>query len=87
VYDFIIIGSGIIGLSVGMTLAQRHPKIHIVILKRQSNLLTCYQFRHNSGVTHPEICHKPEGFKANKFTTKFLLKPLEYCNEPDILAR
>jgi (S)-2-hydroxyglutarate dehydrogenase len=47
VYDFIIIGSGIVGLSVGMTLAQNHPKIRIAILEKE-NSFSCHQSGHNS---------------------------------------
>ncbi len=70
-YDFIIIDSEIVDLSVGMTLAQRHPKIRIAILEKE-NELAYHQSGYNSGVIHSEIYYKLENFKASKFTANFL---------------
>ena len=48
-YDFAIIGGGIVGLAIGMTLTQRYPKARIVVLEKE-NQWAFHQTGHNSGV-------------------------------------
>jgi (S)-2-hydroxyglutarate dehydrogenase len=82
VYDFIIIGSGIVGLSVGMTLAQNHPKIRIAILEKE-NSFSCHQSGHNSGVIHSGIYYKPGSSKA-RFCRNGHDLMVKFCQEHDI---
>jgi len=35
-YDFAIIGGGIVGLAIGMSLGQRYPDVRIVVLEESS---------------------------------------------------
>jgi len=62
-YDFAIIGGGIVGLSTGMALGQRYPQARIVVLEKE-NRLASHQTGHNSGVIHSGIYYKPGSLKA-----------------------
>ncbi|MGG5253574.1 L-2-hydroxyglutarate oxidase [Neobacillus sp. SM06] len=62
-YDYIIIGGGIIGLSVGMALTEKFSHSKIAILEKE-NELASHQTGHNSGVIHSGIYYKPGSLKA-----------------------
>ncbi len=62
-YDYIIIGGGIIGLSVGMALTEKFPHSKIAILEKEPELAS-HQTGHNSGVIHSGIYYKPGSLKA-----------------------
>lgn len=62
-YDFIIIGGGIVGLSVGMNIYERFPSAKVLILEKE-NELAKHQTGHNSGVIHSGIYYKPGSYKA-----------------------
>ncbi len=63
IYDYSIIGGGIIGLSVGMELSRRYPKAKIVIIEKEAELST-HQTARNSGVIHSGVYYKPGSLKA-----------------------
>lgn len=63
-YDFAIIGGGIVGLATGMTLTQRYPKARILVLEKE-NQWAFHQTGHNSGVIHSGVYYKPGSLKAN----------------------
>lgn len=62
-YDFAIIGGGIVGLSVGMEISQRYPKASILLVEKESEL-ALHQTGRNSGVIHSGIYYKPGSLKA-----------------------
>ena len=62
-YDFAIIGGGIVGLSVGMEISQRYPKASILLMEKESEL-ALHQTGRNSGVIHSGIYYKPGSLKA-----------------------
>lgn len=62
-YDYIIIGGGIVGLSVGMELLIQHPQIKLAIIEKESHV-AAHQTGHNSGVIHSGIYYKPGSEKA-----------------------
>lgn len=62
-YDFAIVGGGIVGLSTGMTLGQCYPSARIVVLEKESSW-AFHQTGNNSGVIHSGIYYKPGSFKA-----------------------
>ncbi len=78
-YDFVIIGGGIVGLSTGMILGQRFPKASIVILEKEGQV-AAHQTGHNSGVIHSGIYYKPGSFKA-KFTRAGSQSMVEFCQK------
>jgi L-2-hydroxyglutarate oxidase len=82
IYDFVIIGGGIVGLATGMTLGQRYPKASIVILEKEP-VWARHQTGHNSGVIHSGIYYKPGSFKA-QFARAGNRSMAEFCQEHGI---
>jgi len=62
-YDYVIIGGGIVGLSTGMALTKRFPGAKILVLEKEL-ALAMHQTGHSSGVIHSGIYYKPGSFKA-----------------------
>jgi L-2-hydroxyglutarate oxidase len=81
-YDFVIIGGGIVGLSSGMALGKRYPKASILVLEKESNW-AYHQTGNNSGVIHSGIYYKPGSFKAT-FCRAGSRSMVEFCQEHDI---
>ncbi|GBF79405.1 L-2-hydroxyglutarate oxidase [Aphanothece sacrum] len=81
-YDFVIIGGGIVGLSTGMALGKQYPQASVVILEKETGV-AYHQTGHNSGVIHSGIYYKPGSFKA-KFTRAGSQSMVEFCQKYDI---
>ncbi|MDQ0860973.1 L-2-hydroxyglutarate oxidase [Bacillus sp. V2I10] len=62
-YDYLIIGGGIVGLSVGMAIYEKYPNAKLAVLEKESQLAV-HQTGHNSGVIHSGIYYKPGSLKA-----------------------
>ncbi|BAT44656.1 predicted succinate-semialdehyde dehydrogenase I, NADP-dependent, N-terminal variable [Escherichia albertii] len=62
-YDFVIIGGGIIGMSTAMQLIDVYPGARIVLLEKESGP-ACHQTGHNSGVIHAGVYYTPGSLKA-----------------------
>lgn len=62
-YDFIIIGGGIIGMSTAMQLARAKPDCKIVLVEKESGPAR-HQTGHNSGVIHAGVYYTPGSLKA-----------------------
>ena len=78
-YDFIIIGGGIVGLSVGMNIYKRRPSAKVLILEKE-NELAKHQTGNNSGVIHSGIYYKPGSFKA-KFAKRGSKSMRDFSNK------
>jgi len=61
--DFLIIGSGIIGLSVGIALLEANPRLKINIFEKETEFGEHASGR-NSGVLHAGFYYSPESLKA-----------------------
>ncbi|MDJ0616021.1 MAG: L-2-hydroxyglutarate oxidase [Calothrix sp. MO_192.B10] len=81
-YDFAIIGGGIVGLSTGMAITQRYPHAKILVLEKESHW-AFHQTGNNSGVIHSGIYYKPGSFKA-KFCRDGCRSMVEFCQEHGI---
>jgi L-2-hydroxyglutarate oxidase len=81
-YDFVIIGGGIVGLSTGMALGQRYPDARIVVLEKEKGW-AFHQTGNNSGVIHSGIYYKPGSFKA-KFCREGSRSMVKFCQEHGI---
>jgi (S)-2-hydroxyglutarate dehydrogenase len=81
-YDFAIIGGGIVGLSTAMALGKRYPNARILVLEKESNW-AFHQTGNNSGVIHSGIYYKPGSFKA-KFCRDGCRSMVEFCQEHGI---
>ena len=64
IYDFCIIGGGIVGLATAMELLKRQPNASLVILEKEATLAK-HQTGHNSGVIHAGIYYAPGSLKAD----------------------
>ena len=62
-YDFTIIGGGVVGLATAYQLARLKPQSKILILEKESEV-GAHQSSHNSGVLHSGIYYKPGSLKA-----------------------
>lgn len=81
-YDFAIIGGGIVGLSTGLALGQRYPDARILVLEKESRW-AFHQTGNNSGVIHSGIYYKPGSFKA-KFCRDGCQSMVEFCQKYEI---
>ena len=61
--DVIVIGGGIVGLSVAMQLTRRFPRMKLTVLEKEAGVGR-HQTGHNSGVIHSGIYYKPGSIKA-----------------------
>ncbi|NER63265.1 L-2-hydroxyglutarate oxidase [Pseudomonas sp. MAFF212427] len=64
IYDYCIIGGGIVGLATAMALLERQPGASLVILEKETRLAK-HQTGHNSGVIHAGIYYAPGSLKAD----------------------
>ncbi|MBM3106893.1 L-2-hydroxyglutarate oxidase [Pseudomonas sp. V1] len=64
IYDYCIIGGGIVGLATAMALLERQPGASLLILEKEPSLAR-HQTGHNSGVIHAGIYYAPGSLKAD----------------------
>jgi|SRR5437660_4250299 len=57
-YDIIMIGGGIIGLSVAMELSRTLPRLRLPLIEKEDRV-SRHQNGHNSGVIHSGVYYKP----------------------------
>ncbi|QYA44252.1 L-2-hydroxyglutarate oxidase [Macrococcoides bohemicum] len=81
-YDCIIIGGGIIGLSTAYHLKKDNPELNILLLEKE-NKVAKHQTGHNSGVIHSGIYYKPGSYKA-KFAKAGASSMIKFCKDNDI---
>ncbi len=81
-YDFAIIGGGIVGLATGMALVEKYPHARLIVLEKESSL-AYHQTGHNSGVIHSGIYYKPGSLKA-KLCREGSQSIVEFCQKYNI---
>lgn len=81
-FDFIVIGSGIIGVSVAYHLKIKNPKAKIVLLEKEKKPFY-HQTSHNSGVIHAGVYYKPGSLKS-QFCIQGLKNTYDFCNKNNI---
>ena len=81
-YDYVIIGGGIVGLSSAWQLQQRQPKAAILLLEKE-NRVAAHQTGRNSGVLHAGIYYTPGSLKA-QFCKQGVEATLQFCDDHDI---
>jgi len=81
-YDYVIIGGGIVGVSTAWQLRQRRPESTVLLLEKESQLAV-HQTGHNSGVIHAGVYYTPGSLKA-KFCKAGLAATVNFCRENDI---
>jgi (S)-2-hydroxyglutarate dehydrogenase len=94
VYDFAIVGGGIVGLSTARALLRRKPAIRLLLLEKE-NCWAAHQTGHNSGVIHSGIYYRPGSLKAtmaregNRAMVRFCQEhgvPHEVCGKVIVAA-
>lgn len=64
IYDYCVIGGGIVGLATAMKLLELQPGASLLLLEKEAGLAK-HQTGHNSGVIHSGIYYAPESLKAD----------------------
>lgn len=81
-YDYVIIGGGIVGVSTAWQLKQRHPESTILLLEKETQLAG-HQTGRNSGVIHAGVYYEPGSLKA-KFCKAGVAATIQFCRDNDI---
>lgn len=81
-YDFAIIGGGIVGLSTACQLQERFPGRSIVLLEKEEGVAQ-HQSSHNSGVIHAGIYYAPGSLKS-EFCKQGVEATIAFCEEFDV---
>lgn len=76
-YDYLIIGAGIVGLSLGQALKAKYPQATVLILDKEGDCAYHASGR-NSGVLHAGFYYTADSLKA-KFTVEGNRRMKEYC--------
>jgi len=99
--DFLVIGGGIVGLSVGRELLRTHRNMRVIVLEKESSV-GAHASGRNSGVLHAGFYYSPDSLKAKfclegNFALRSLIEehriPINECgkvvvaNNEDDLAR
>ena len=80
--DVVVVGAGIVGLSVGRELLRRWPGLKLTIVDKE-NAIARHQSGHNSGVVHSGIYYTPGSLKA-RLCVAGSRALLRYCSERGI---
>jgi L-2-hydroxyglutarate oxidase LhgO len=83
--DFLIIGGGVVGLTVALELRQRHPGATITVLEKEARCGEHASGR-NSGVLHAGFYYTPDSLKA-RLTREGCRAWTEYCEEHNLPIR
>ncbi len=77
--DILIVGGGIIGLSIAREIYNRHPDLKITLIEKEDTV-ACHASGRNSGVLHAGFYYTPDSLKSrftvegNKLLTDYCLK-------------
>ncbi len=82
IYDFVIIGGGIVGISTAWQLQNRFPHKHIMVLEKEPHP-AMHQTGHNSGVIHAGVYYQPGSLKAD-FCKRGAIQTISFCKEHDL---
>jgi len=81
IFDFVIIGGGIVGTAAAMSLQK--PGIYSVAVLEAEDKIASHQTGHNSGVIHSGLYYKPGSLKANNCTSGREMM-YRFCEENNI---
>ncbi len=81
-YDFLVIGGGVIGLSIARELKARHADARIMLIEKES-ACGAHASGRNSGVLHAGFYYSPDSLKA-KFTKLGNERMTAYCEQKGI---
>jgi len=78
-YDIIVIGGGIVGLSVAREVTRQFPRLRLALVEKEARVGT-HQTGHNSGVIHSGVYYKPGSMKA-RMCVEGAAAMVEFCRE------
>src|ERR1700747_2227050 len=78
-YDYLVIGGGIVGLSVAWVIMQRNLSVRIAVVEKEDGWAR-HQTGRNSGVLHSGIYYKPGSLKA-KLCREGNRRLVEFCKQ------
>ncbi|GBE43445.1 L-2-hydroxyglutarate oxidase LhgO [bacterium BMS3Bbin10] len=78
-YDYTIIGGGILGLATAYRLLRERPSARLVVLEKEQGLAR-HQTGHNSGVIHAGVYYTPGSLKA-KLCREGAERTVRFCEE------
>ncbi len=81
-YDVVIVGGGIVGLSVALEITRRFPRLRLLLLEKEDRVAR-HQSGHNSGVIHSGIYYKPGSLKA-RLCVEGARAMVQFCREQGI---
>src|SRR5579884_1812783 len=81
-YDFCVVGGGVVGLATAKSLLQRFPAAAILLIEKEHDF-ALHQSGHNSGVIHAGIYYAPGSLKA-RLCREGLNATITFCRENSI---
>ncbi|WP_367971542.1 L-2-hydroxyglutarate oxidase [Vibrio scophthalmi] len=81
-YDYIIVGGGIIGASTAWQLKKKLPDKRILLVEKESEY-ALHQTGHNSGVIHAGVYYAPDSLKAD-FCVRGAVATKQFCAQHEI---
>jgi L-2-hydroxyglutarate oxidase len=82
IFDYVIIGGGIVGVSTAWQLKQRFPQKNILLLEKEP-VYSRHQTGHNSGVVHAGVYYAPGSLKS-KFCKAGVAATKAFCDQNDV---
>ncbi|MGK2913935.1 MAG: L-2-hydroxyglutarate oxidase [Porticoccaceae bacterium] len=82
IYDYAVIGGGVVGLSAALQLTKKFPDARVVLLEKEESP-ALHQTGRNSGVIHSGIYYKPGSYKA-RFAKAGAASMVQFCQQNGI---
>lgn len=81
-YDYLIIGGGIVGLSTALSIHKKYPDAKMAVVEKEDSWAS-HQTGRNSGVIHSGIYYKPGSMKA-ELARKGSQSMVQFCIENEV---
>ena len=81
-YDYIVVGAGIVGLTIARALSARNQNIKILIIEKESDI-GCHASGRNSGVLHSGIYYQKDTLKS-QVCSSGAHSMEQYCHNNDL---
>ena len=82
IYNFIVVGGGIVGLATALRILGAWPGAKLLLLEKERTL-GWHQTGHNSGVLHAGLYYKPGSLKA-KLAVEGLRQMVDFCQQHNV---